>query len=147
MENNTSFDERQMDGFCEVAEMGLTASAEILSKLLNNKAEFSVSALNQEKIMGLESFGDEPGLAIGLMITGAIGGKAAVVVQNSYVREIINILMSVDEGSDSGDGELDEIAIGTFKELVGQLGASDGDSVKIFFGAGVGVDAGGDEEI
>lgn len=147
MENNTSFDERQMDGFCEVAEMGLTASAEILSKLLNNKAEFSVSALNQEKIMGLESFGDEPGLAIGLMITGAIGGKAAVVVQNSYVREIINILMSVDEGSDSGDGELDEIAIGTFKELVGQLAASYGDSVTNFFGSAVGVDAGGAEEI
>ncbi|MGN0612715.1 MAG: flagellar motor switch protein FliN [Porcipelethomonas sp.] len=147
MENNTSFSVSQTDGFNEVMEIGLNSSAEILSKLLNNGVELSTQQLNQEKIRGLESFGDEPGLAVGLNISGAIEGSAAVVVQSAFVREILNVLMSVDESSEGGSQELDEIAIGTFKELIGQTAAAFADSITNFLGSAVKIEAGEAEEI
>ena len=142
MENNTGFDERQTDAFGEVVELGFNSSAEILSKLLNNQAELAVTQLNQEKIMGLESFGDQPGVAVGVTISGAIQGTAAVVIQNQYVKEIINILMSIDDGDEQPSGELDDIAVGTFKELIGQLAASFGESLTNFLGAEVKIESG-----
>lgn len=147
MENNTSFGTKQIDSFNEVMEIGLNASAEILSKLLNNDVELNTQELNQERIMGLESFGDEPGLAVELSISGAISGKAAVVVQNAHVREVLNVLMSVEENAEGATEELDEIAIGTFKELVGQMAAAFADSVANFMGADVKIQAGDAEEI
>ena len=147
MENNTSFGNAQTDNFNEVMEIGLNSSAEILSKLLNNEVELSTQQLNQEMIKGLESFGEEPGLAVALDISGAISGKAAVVVQNAHVKEILKILMSADEGDSSGGDELDEISIGTFKELVGQMSTAFADSITTFLGSNVAVVAGETEEI
>lgn len=147
MENNTSFGTKQIDSFNEVMEIGLNASAEILSKLLNNDVELNTQVLNQEKIMGLESFGEEPGLAVELNMSGAISGKVAVVVQNAYVKEVLNVLMSVEENSDSGEEELDEIAIGTFKELIGQTAAAFAESMSNFLGSSVNITTGSAEEI
>lgn len=147
MENNTSFGAKQIDSFNEVMEIGLNASAEILSKLLNNDVELNTQVLNQEKIMGLESFGEEPGLAVELNMSGAISGKAAVVVQNAYVKEVLNVLMSVEENDGNGEEELDEIAIGTFKELIGQTAVAFSDSISDFLGSSVKVTAGSAEEI
>ncbi len=114
MENNTGFGTKQTDSFNEVIEIGLNGSAEILSKLLNNTVELNTQQLNQEKVMGLESFGDEPGLAVELTVSGAIQGKAAVVVQNAYVKEVLNVLMSNDVPATSEVSVPDEYAIGTF---------------------------------
>ncbi len=147
MDNNTSFGREQTEGFNEVVELGLNSSAEILSKLLNNEVAFNIQQLNQEKIKGLKSFGDEPGLAVAVNISGNINGKAAVVVQNVYVKEVLKMLMSADESEDENVDELDEIAIGTFKELVGQMAGAFAESITNFLGAGVTVEAGDTEEI
>ena len=147
MENNTSFDRKQTDAFNEVAEIGLNSSAEILSKLLNKDVEINTQNLDQEQVAGLESFGDDPGLAVELTLSGAIQGKAAVVVQNAYVKEIINVLMSVDDDGSGETEELDEIAVGTFKELVGQMASAFAESLTDFLGAEVNVEAGQAEEI
>jgi len=147
MENNTSFGAKQIDSFNEVMEIGLNASAEILSKLLNNTVAINTQALNQEKIMGLESFGQEPGLAVEIDISGAISGKAAVVVQNSYVKEILNVLMSIEEGEADAGEELDEISIGTFKELIGQTAGAFSETISSFLGADVKIKALQAEEI
>lgn len=147
MENNTNFSSEQIDAFNEVIEIGLSSSAEILSKLLNNEVEFNTQQLNQEKIMGLESFGDEPGLAVALNISGAINGKASVVVQNTFVKEILKILMNADEGDDNNSDELDEIAVGTFKELIGQMATSFSESVTTFLGSAINIETGETEEI
>ncbi len=147
MENNTSFGREQTDSFNEVVEIGLNSSAEILSKLLNNEAEFKIQQLNQEKIKGLESFGEEPGLAVAINISGAINGKASVIVQNNYVKEVLDLLMSADNSGSENSDELDEIAIGTFKELVGQMASSFSDSITNFLGADVSIEAGETEEI
>lgn len=147
MENNTSFGREQTDSFNEVVEIGLNSSAEILSKLLNNEVEFKTQQLNQEQIKGLASFGEEPGLAVAINISGEINGKASVVVQNTYVKEILNLLMSADDSGGDNSEELDEIAIGTFKELVGQMAGSFSDSITNFLGADVSVEAGDTEEI
>ncbi len=147
MDNNTSYEKKLTDAFNEVTEIGLNSSAEILSKLLNKEVSFETKKLDQEKIAGLESFGTEPGLAVQLNVAGAVQGKAAVVVQNVYIKEIIRILMSVDsDGSDSSD-ELDEIAVGTFKELVGQMGQAYAESLTNFLGSEVTVTAGEADEI
>ncbi len=147
MENNTSFGTKQTDSFNQVMEIGLNASAEILSKLLNNDVELNTQVLNQEKIMGLESFGEEPGLAVELEVAGAISGKVAVVVQNMYVKEILNVLMSVEDGEAGTDDELDEIAIGTFRELIGQTAVAFASSISNFLGSDVKIVTGQSEEI
>ncbi len=147
MNNNTGFGTKQIDSFNEVMEIGLNASAEILSKLLNNEVKLNTQELNQERVMGLESFGDEPGLAVEIGVSGAIEGKLAVVVQNVYVREILNTLMNVDEGEETTETELDEIAIGTFKELIGQTASAFADSMSNFLGATVNIQSGEAEEI
>ncbi len=147
MENNTGFGTKQTDSFNEVIEIGLNGSAEILSKLLNNTVELNTQQLNQEKVMGLESFGDEPGLAVELTISGAIQGKAAVVVQNAYVKEVLNVLMSIDEDEAGDESELDEISIGTFKELIGQTANAFADSMSNFLGSTVTIQTGDAEEI
>ena len=147
MNNNTSFGNKQIESFSEVMEIGLQASSEILSKLLNNDVELNTQELNQEKVMGLESFGDEPGLAVEIDLSGAIQGKAAVVVQNAYVREVLNVLMSVDEGEENSENELDEIAIGTFKELIGQTASAFADSMSNFLGTSAVIQANDAEEI
>lgn len=147
MENNTNFGSEQIDALNEVIEIGLNSSAEILSKLLNNDVEFNTQQLNQEKIMGLESFGDEPGLAVALNISGAVNGKASVVVQNTFVKEILKVLMNADEGDENNSDELDEIAVGTFKELVGQMAGAYADSITTFLGSNIKIEAGETEEI
>lgn len=135
MENNTGFNNNQFDGFSEVMEMGLNSSAEILTKLLNNTVELNSKELKTEKIHGLESFGENPGIVVGLQLSGAIKGRAAVVVQNIYAKEILNSLMNVENGSSSeADEELDEISMGTFKELIGQMTAAFSDTVTSFLG-------------
>ena len=116
--------------------MGLGSSAEILSKLLNNEAEFGLEELNNEQIETLESFGDSQGVVVGLDISGAINGKSAIVVQNSYVKEILNVLMNIEEDEDE-DEELDEISLGTFKELIGQMASAFSETMTSFFGSAV----------
>lgn len=147
MDNNTSFGTKQIESFNEAIEIGLSASADILSKLLNNAVELNTQELNQEKVMGLESFGDEPGLAVELTMSGTIQGKASVVVQNAYVKEILNVLMSVDESESGEESDLDEIAIGTFKELIGQTANAFADSMSNFLGSNITIQAGEAEEI
>ena len=147
MDNNTSYEKKLTDAFNEVTEIGLNSSAEILSKLLNREVSFGTIKLDQEKIAGLESFGTEPGLAVQLNVAGAVQGKAAVVVQNVYIKEIIRILMSVDSDGSDDSGELDEIAVGTFKELVGQMGQAYAESLTNFLGAEVTVTSGQADEI
>lgn len=147
MDNNTSYENKLTDAFNEVTEIGLNSSAEILSKLLNREVSFETKKLDQEKIAGLVSFGTEPGLAVQLNVAGAVQGKAAVVVQNVYIKEIIRILMSVDSDGSDDSGELDEIAVGTFKELVGQMGQAFAESLTNFLGADVTVTAGQADEI
>lgn len=140
MENNTSFNNSQTDGLNELMNMGLKSSAEILSKLLNNSVELGTNALNQEKIYGLESFGDAPGIVVGFEISGAVNGKTAVLVQNIYVKEILNVLMNVDEDEQSDDeDELDEISMDTFKELTGQMVAAFSETITNFLGANVNI--------
>ena len=136
MENNTNFNKQQFDGLSDLIEMGLGSSAEILSKLLNNEAEFGLEELNNEQIETLESFGDSQGVVVGLDISGAINGKSAIVVQNSYVKEILNVLMNIEEDEDE-DEELDEISLGTFKELIGQMASAFSETMTSFFGSAV----------
>ena len=147
MDNNTSYENKLTDAFNEVTEIGLNSSAEILSKLLNREVSFVTKKLDQEKIAGLESFGKDPGLAVQLNVAGAVQGKAAVVVQNAYIKEIIRILMSIDSDGGDDSGELDEIAVGTFKELVGQMAAAYAESMTNFLGADVTVTSGEADEI
>ncbi len=147
MDNNTSYENKLTDAFNEVTEIGLNSSAEILSKLLNHEVSFDTVKLDQEKIAGLESFGEDPGLAVELDISGAVQGKAAVVVQSVYIKEIINILMSVDSDGAEESGELDEIAIGTFKELVGQMAQAYAEALTNFLGSDVTIAAGQADEI
>lgn len=143
MENNTNFNKQQFDGFNELIEMGLESSFDIFSKLLNNETEFSLEELNQEEIQSLESFGDAPGVAVGLNISGAINGKSVVAVQNTYIKETLNVLMNVDEDEDEYEDEyeLDEISLGTFKELVGQMAAAFSKTMTSFFGSEVKIQA------
>ena len=147
MDNNTSYENKLTDAFNEVTEIGLNSSAEILSKLLNKEVSFETKKLDQEKIAGLESFGKDPGLAVQLNVAGAVKGQAAVVVQNVYIKEIIRILMSIDSDGSDDSGELDEIAVGTFKELVGQMAQAYAESLTNFLGADVTVTAGEADEI
>jgi len=140
MENNTGINKQQFDGLNELMEMGLNSSAEILSKLLNNEVELGTEELNQESANSLDSFGDMPGVFVGLNLSGEINGKAAVLVQNAYIKEILSVLMNNDDGDD-GDDELNEISLGTFKELAGQMAAAFADTLTNFLGSGVKIQA------
>lgn len=140
MENNTNYNNQQTDGFNEFMNIGLKSSAEILSKLLNNNAELGTVSFNSEKIYGLESFGDMPGIMVAFEVSGAVNGRTAILAQNTYVREILNILMNVDEDEQSEDeDELDEISMDTFKELTGQMAAAFAETVTNFLGANVSI--------
>lgn len=137
MKNSTNFNETQFDGLNDIVEMGLNASSDILSKLLNNDVSMTAEEMRPEKAGGIESYGGEPGVIINVRIYGAIGGQMAVMIQNTFVRSILNMLMN----SEDSDSELDDIAMNTFKELVGQMVGSFAASVTNFLGYDVKAEA------
>lgn len=139
MKNNVGIDDSVIEGFEEFLDIGLSSSADIFSKLLNAGVTFEADEIISEKAAGLASFGTEPGVVISLNISGALTGKAAVVIENVYAKKIVNILMNMDEGDSEAD--IDEVAMGTVKELVGQMAAAFADSVTDFFGSSVKITA------
>ncbi len=136
MKNNAKIDAAVLESFEELFSMGLASSADIFSKLLNSEVEFNAERIVLEKINELESFGDEAGVVVSLNISGVINGKAAIVIQNGFAKNILNILMSIDNDDDE-DEEIDEMSMGTFKELIGQMAVAFADSLTNFFGSDV----------
>ena len=137
MKNNAKIEDSVLEGFEELLTIGLNSSSEIFSKLLNNDVELKAEEILSEKIDGLESFGVEAGVVVALELSGALNGKAAIVIQNNYAKSILNILMNADDENEASDDDIDEIAMGTFKELVGQMASAFSDSLTSFFGSEV----------
>lgn len=141
MKNNANIEDSILESYEELLSMGLNSAADIFSKLLNAEASFEADAIVSEKIEGLESFGTEPGVVVSLNLSGALIGKAAVVIQNVYAKNILNFLMNSDEESDEEEDEIDEMAMGTVKELIGQMSAAFADALTSFFGSNVSIEA------
>lgn len=139
MKNNVGIDDSVIEGFEEFLDIGLNSSADIFSKLLNAEVTFEADEVISEKAAGLASFGTEPGVVISLNISGALTGKAAVVIENVYAKKIVNILMNME--NDDSEADIDEMSMGTVKELVGQMAAAFADSVTDFFGSNVKITA------
>ncbi|MCM1226938.1 MAG: flagellar motor switch protein FliN [Clostridium sp.] len=139
MKNNVGIDDSVIEGFEEFLDIGLSSSADIFSKLLNAGVTFEADEIISEKAAGLTSFGTEPGVVISLNISGALTGKAAVVIENVYAKKIVNILMNMED--DGSEADIDEMSMGTVKELVGQMAAAFADSVTDFFGSSVKITA------
>ncbi len=139
MKNSAGIDESVLENYEELLSIGLTSSADIFSKLLNSDVEFWTEEIIEERVEGLTSFGDEAGLVVTLECSGALTGRAVVVIQNYYAKNVLNVLMS-GEGDDDADDEIDEIAMGTFKELVGQMASAFADSMTNFFGSTVNIE-------
>lgn len=140
MKNNAKIDDAILENFEEVLSIGLNSSADIFSKLLNSEVKFDINEIISENIGGLESFGDNAGVIVALNIKGALQGKSAVVIQNGYAKDILNILMNVDNVNDEDD-DFDEIAMGTFKELIDQMAAAFAEALTTFFGVSVQIEA------
>lgn len=134
MKNNAKIEDSILEGFEELLTIGLNSSSEILSKLLNNDVELKAEEIVSEKIDGLESFGVEAGVVVALNLSGALNGKTAIVIQNNYAKGILNILMNSDDDNEDSDDDIDEISMGTFKELVGQMASAFSGSLTSFFG-------------
>ena len=141
MKNNAKIEDSILEGFEELLTIGLNSSSEILSKLLNNDVELKAEEIVSEKIDGLESFGVEAGVVVALNLSGALNGKTAIVIQNNYAKGILNILMNSDDDNEDSDDDIDEISMGTFKELVGQMASAFSGSLTSFFGAEVKIEA------
>lgn len=140
MNNNANIEESMLESFEELLSMGFKAASDIFSKLLNSTAIFESSEIVSEKIERLESFGTEPGIAVELKLSGVLNGKAAIVIQNVYAKSILNNLMNTED--DEEEDEIDEMSMGTFKELVGQMAAAFAESVTTFFGSDVKIETG-----
>ena len=140
MINNARVDETASESLGELLSLGFAAAADTCSKLFNSDVKIEANELKNEKIDGLESFGEEPGVVISLNLGGALNGKAAVVMQNFYAKNILNILMNIDNG-DEEEEEIDEMAMGAFKELIGQMSAAFAGALTDFFGSAVTVEA------
>ena len=139
MKNNAKIEDSILEGFEELLTIGLNSSSEILSKLLNNDVELKAEEIVSEKIDGLESFGVEAGVVVALNLSGALNGKTAIVIQNNYAKGILNILMNSDDDNEDSDDDIDEISMGTFKELVGQMASDlseECDEIAEIFGCG-----------
>lgn len=141
MKNNANIEDSKLENFEELLTMGLNSSADVFSKLLNADVTFEPVEIASEKIEGLESFGTEPGVVVAINVAGALTGKAAVVIKNLYAKNILNFLMSIDEEDEEDEEEIDEMSMGTFKELVGQMAAAFAESLTSFFGSNVQIEA------
>lgn len=140
MKNNAKIDDSILESYEELLSMGLSSAADIFSKLLNAEVSFEPDFIVSEKIEGLESFGTEPGVVVSLNLSGALNGKAAVAVQNVYAKNVLNFLMNSDEEDEGEEDEIDEMAMGTIKELIGQMSAAFAESLTNFFGSNVGIE-------
>lgn len=141
MKNNANIEDSILESYEELLSMGLSSAADIFSKLLNAEVSFEPEVIVSEKIEGLDSFGTEPGVAVSLNLSGALNGKSAVVIQNVYAKSILNFLMNADEEEDEEEDEIDDMAMGTVKELVGQMSVAFAESLTSFFGSNVNIEA------
>lgn len=57
-------------------------------------------------------------------------------IQNNYAKGILNILMNSDDDNEDSDDDIDEISMGTFKELVGQMASAFPGLLPVFRGGG-----------
>lgn len=138
MKNNVGMEDSVIEGFEEFLAMGLGSSADIFSKLLNAEVVIEADEIISEKVAGLASFASEPGIAISLNISGALMGKAAVVIENSNAKKVLNVLMNI-EDDESEETDVDEMAMGTIKELIGQMASAFAGSATNFFGSNVNI--------
>lgn len=140
MKNNSGMDDSIIEGFEEFLTMGLNSSAEVFSKLLNTEVDIEPLQIISENVGGLASFGSEPGVVVSLNISGAIMGRAAAVIQSDYAKRILGVLMNTDDEAYDENNDIDEVAMGTIKELVGQMAAAFSESASTFFGSGVSIE-------
>lgn len=139
MINNAKIDDAALESFEELLTMGFAAAADTCSKLFNSEVSLNANQINYEKIDGLATFGEEPGVIISLNLAGALNGKAAIAVQNFYAKNILNILMNIE--NDDEEEEIDEMAMGAFKELIGQMSSAFAGALSDFFGSVVTIEA------
>lgn len=140
MKNNAGIDNSVLEGFEEFLKMGLSSSIDVFSRLVNTDVNIEPDKIVSEKVEGLVSFGTELGIVVELTISGAISGKAAIVIQNNYAKNTLGILMSAEQVGGEGD-EIDEMAMGTYKEITGQMTAAFAEAATNFFGAVVKIEA------
>ncbi|MGN0620665.1 MAG: flagellar motor switch protein FliN [Porcipelethomonas sp.] len=138
MKNSTDFNETQFSGLNDIVEMGLKAASETLEKILNNEVAMSAEEMRPEKAGNIESYGNMPGVIINIQVSGTISGRISVIIKSEFIKSILNMLMN---NEDSGSDELDEISLGTFRELVNQMSGAFAAAVTNFFGAEVSAEA------
>ncbi len=133
--DNIAYSEKQLDGIKEAIGIGLNASAETLSKLINNEVNFEVTNTEVQKIKNIEGFGIVPGAAVDMNFSGALIGRVCLMLSAKHIQSILNILMNTKDSDQ--EFELDEISMDTFKELVNQMCGTFAKSMTNFFGSKV----------
>ena len=133
--DSIAYSAKQLDGIKEAIGIGLNASAETLSKLINNEVNFEVTNTEVQKIKNIEGFGIVPGAVVDMNFSGALIGRVCLMLSANHIQSILNILMNTKDSDQ--EFELDEISMDTFKELVNQMCGTFAKSMTDFFGSKV----------
>lgn len=135
MSEQIQFSTSQLDAIRDTVNVGLVSAADMLQKLLNH--EITMQATNAEiaEIDNLEVFGLIPAICAKLEYAGAMHGKCALILGQSDIKQLLNLLMNIEESDDDeSELELDDITFNTIRELMSQMLTSYSTTLSGFLG-------------
>lgn len=113
----------QRAAITEVINMGMEAGCETLSSILSKDIEIFADRAEISEIRSIDDNSMKPALVAGIENTGALEGKCMLVIRNMDIQTILNIFMNGDMFANE-DFDLDELSLGTIRELINQCIAS-----------------------
>lgn len=131
--NIVKLSSEQKDAIIEVINIGMEAGSNSLSSILSKKIGMSANKCAVTQIRNMECDGLSPALSISIENTGALEGKFVMVIRQMDIQTILNIFMNGDIIGDS-ELELDELSLGTIRELVNQVLSSFSNALTEFLG-------------
>ncbi|MBE6855236.1 MAG: flagellar motor switch protein FliN [Ruminococcus sp.] len=136
MSEQIQFSTAQLDAVRDTINVGLVSAAEMLEKLLNHEITMHATNADIAEIDNLEIFGLIPAICAKLEYAGAMSGKCAIILGQSDIKQLLNLLMNIEESPDDEDSELelDDITFNTIRELLSQMLTSYSTTLSGFLG-------------
>lgn len=128
--------QEQRESIIEVINMGMETGCGTLSSILSKGIEIFANRAEVSEIRDIDDDGMKPALIAGIEYSGAVEGKCMLVIRNMDIQTILNIFMNGDMFANE-DFELDELSLGTIKELINQCITSYTGVLSEFFGTGM----------
>jgi flagellar motor switch protein FliN/FliY len=136
MSSISKLTKEQRESINEVINMGMEAGCATLSSILSKEIEIFADRAEISEINDIDDNGMKPALIAGIENTGAIEGKCMLVIRNMDIQTILNIFMNGDMFANE-DFDLDELSLGTIRELINQCIASFSSVLTEFLGNSV----------